>query len=233
MKVSINKKVFSDLHEKFVVGLIYCSNLDNSGNPDDIHEMLRDVEELIRVNFTPVNLKSHKLVSAWKAAVAHFGKKAKHYESNVELMMLDVLDGKDVKSQNKLVDLSNFMALKYIIPVGVTDAKKISKNLEFTLAKGTEKFSMGRKSEKVEKGELILRNGVEVLSRKFDRRVSSKGVVDKKTKKALVRIEALPPVSEAKMGRIVDEMAGLIRVFCGSKTKKVVLTKKKPSVNFP
>ena len=232
MKVEIDKKVFSSFNQKFMVGVIRCAGIDNSGSPADIHEMLRDIEELIRVNFTPITIKTHNLITAWQAAVAHFGEKAKHYQSNVERMMKLVLDGEDIKSVNKLHDLCNFISLKYLVPMGVNDSKKISGNLRFVIASGKEKFHADKEATGVEAGELILRGNAEVLSRKLDYRQSPKAAVSEKTKNAVVHIEAVPPVSEEKLRNITEELAGLIRIFCGGKIKRAVLSKKKPSVDF-
>lgn len=232
MKVAINQKVFENFHEQFMVGLVLCTDINNTGSPADLHEMLRDVAELIRVNFNPINLQTHQLISAWKAAVAHFGGKFQHYQSNVERMMTLILEGDDPTSKNKLADLCNFMALKHITPVGATDAKKVAGNLEFAVAQGDEDFHINAKTTTVEKDELILSDGLDVLARKLDYDTSPKAEVSAKTKHALIHIEALPPISEAKLERIMDELAGLVRVFCGGKTKKAILTKARPSVEF-
>ena len=232
MKIEIDKKVFDGFHQKFMVGVIWCKGVDNSGNPADIYEMLRDVEELIRVNFTSITIKTHNLITAWQAAVAHFGEKAKHYQSNVERMLKSILDGEGIKSENKLVDLCNFISLKYLVPVGVNDSKKIAGNLSFTIASGKEKFHIDRKTVHPEAGELILRGSVEVLSRKLDYRQTPRALVSKSTKNAVVHIEAVPPVSEQKLANITEELAGLARIFCGGKVKRAVLSNKNPSVEF-
>lgn len=232
MNVSIDKSVFDKFNEQFAVGIIHCSKLNNSGSPVDIHEMLRDVEELIRINFNPSTLQTHQLISAWDSAVAHFGDKAQHYQSNVERMMLDILDSKDIPSKNKMVDLCNFISLKNIIPLGLTDTSKISGSLTFTLAKGSEKFEPDGKLESLESGELILRDDNDVLARKLDYRTSSKADVDKKTKEAIVHIEAIPPITKDKLEAVTDELAGLIRIFCGGKIKKKILNKDKAEVEL-
>ena len=227
MKVSINKKVFEVFNDRFHVGLLWCSNLNNSGSPADIHEMLRDVEELVRINFNPSSLQTHELISAWKSAVAHYGEKAQHFQSSVERMMTYVLEGEDIETKNKLGDLCNFISLKYLVPLGVTDTDKAEGNIEFTLA-GSEKWN----GSPIEKNELIMKAGDDVISRKLDFNISSKGEVDKKTKNAIIHIEAIPPIDENRLMNILEELQGLVRIFCGAKIKKTILKNDKNEIDF-
>ena len=227
MKVSINKKVFESFNDKFAIGILWCSGINNTGSPADIHEMLRDVEELIRINFNPASLQTHELISAWKSAIAHYGEKAKHFQSNVERMMNHIIEGEDIDTENKLGDLCNFISLKHIIPLGVTDIDKIKDNIEFTLA-SNERWN----TVPLEKNELIMNAGDDVLARKLDYIISKKGEVDKKTKNALLHIEAIPPIDENRLMNILEELQGLIRIFCGGKIKKAILKKDKAQIEF-
>jgi DNA/RNA-binding domain of Phe-tRNA-synthetase-like protein len=223
MKVAVNSQVFSKL-EGFKVGLIHCSRIDNKGDSGDIHEMLRDVEELIRLNFDSDTLKSDKMISATRAAVEHYGN-VEHYESNVETLMSQVLQGKDIKSESKLVDLCNFVSFKYLLPIGTTDMKKVRGDLQYKLA-----VSEKIKNDKIQKGELILKDSLKVISIGFD--FMTDHAATKNSKKVLVHVEALEPVSVSKLRRIVDELAGLIKIFCGGKVQKAVLHKDVKNVDF-
>ncbi len=230
MKIRIEPQVFEKFHEEFMVGVISCSDISLKGNSSDLQEMLHDVEELIRVSFNPDTVANHQMVSAWKAAVAHFGEKATHYQTNAEKMIRTILEGKEVPHSDKLIDLCNFISLKYIIPLGVFDVQKVESPLFFTLAKGDETFS--QKKEAIEPGELLLCDGEDVLARKLDYVQNPKAHVTVKTKNALITLEALPPINEDKLAAYVDELAGLIRIFCGGKFKKVILSKRKMSADM-
>ena len=230
MNVRIAPDVFTKFHEQFAVGVIFCSGIHVGKKSGDVYEMLRDVEELIRVGYTPADVHSHLTFSAWKAAVAHFGEKAAHYESNVEKLMTEVLGGHEIPSVNMLADLCNFVSLKHVIPLGVVDAGTLGKKIEFGLARGDEQFSAGKSS--VEKGELILRDNNGIIFRKLEYAQDERSLVSTSTKQALILVESLPPFTEDKLQYVLEELSGLVRVFCGGKCKRVILDKKKTSVEF-
>ena len=100
MKISIDKKVFDSFHDEFFVGCIVCTGINNKGASPDGEEMLRDMEEYVRLSFNADTLASHHLVSAWKAATAHYGEKYHHYHTHLEHMFKEILAGKEISSEN-------------------------------------------------------------------------------------------------------------------------------------
>ncbi|MBI4153326.1 hypothetical protein HY497_02285 [Candidatus Woesearchaeota archaeon] len=228
MNVRIDKDVFEKFHAEFLVGAIFCSNTDNSRHEPDIHEMLRDMEEFVRVNFSHERAQNNLLVSAWKAASEHFGDQFKHYHTNAERLMMTVLDGGEIQSKDNLTDLCNFISLKHIVPIGAFDARKISGDLAFTIAQGNELF--GKKP--VEAGELLLCDAEAVRARKLQYDIDQKPGVGNATHAALVLVEALPPLHSAQLLNIVAELAGLIKIFCGGKIQKGMLGKEQPEIRF-
>lgn len=216
MKISIDKAVFAS-HDHFMVGCLSVSGVNISKASAEIPEMLRDIEEYVRLNFNEDAVQSHHLISAWKAAVAHYGEKFHHYQTNVEQLMKVVLTGGEIKSENKLVDLVHFFTLKFLVPMNVIDLKKVSGKLLFTLAEG---------------GELVFKDDKHVLARKLNYELNSKVVVTDKTTDALVYIEALPPLNVQQLDNILQEAAGLVKAFCGGKVKRFILTKEKLSAEI-
>ncbi|HLD33260.1 MAG TPA: phenylalanine--tRNA ligase beta subunit-related protein [Candidatus Nanoarchaeia archaeon] len=217
MNITIHPSVFSEFNENFSVGILYCTDIDNSESPVDIHEMLRDIEEYTRLNFTKDTAKTHHLISAWNAAIAHYGEKFHHYHTNVERLMQQVLDGDEIASSTKIIDLINFFSLKYLVPMGALDASKLA-SPEFKVAKTSS-------STNEEKFELILTDKEKILAHQLNYDVDKKVMPHEDTKTALIYIEALPPTSKAQLEKIMDEIAALIRVFCSGKIKKAVINK--------
>lgn len=232
MKLSIEPEVFARFHEQFVVGALFCSRLNNKGGSTDIHEMLVDLEELIRLNFTPEGLAAHKFISAWNAAVAHFGEKFHHYQSNVEVLMKHVLQGEELPRKDKLGDLVTFFSLKYIVPMGAFDVSHVAGNVRFTLADENDLFFQGKTAHRLENGELIFRDDEHVLSTKLQYEPSPRVLVSGKTTAALILIEALPPFGLSTVETLLIELGGLIRVFCDGKITRAMLSKEKPAVEF-
>src|SRR3989344_4129659 len=217
MNITIHPSVFSEFNENFSVGILYCTDIDNSESPVDIHEMLRDIEEYTRLNFTKDTAKTHQLNSAMDAGNEQFGEKIHHYHTNGERRMQQVLDGDEIASSTKIIDLINFFSLKYLVPMGALDASKLA-SPEFKVAKTSS-------STNEEKFELILTDKEKILAHQLNYDVDKKVMPHEDTKTALIYIEALPPTSKAQLEKIMDEIAALIRVFCSGKIKKAVINK--------
>jgi len=220
MKVLITKEVFEKLNPGFIAGVLFCSKIDNRTQEADIHEMLRDIEEFVRVSFGPEN--------ARHLTPAHDGEQFKHYHTNVERLMLDVLDGNEIPSKDKLTDLCNFMSLKHIVPIGALDADKTKGEISFRIAEGKELFG----KQAVMAGELVLCDDTSVLARKLHYEADSRYGITKKTQHALVLVEALPPFDSAQLLNLVAELAGLIKIFCGGKVQSGVLNKQQMEIRF-
>lgn len=215
MKAEIKKEVFEKFNKKFMVGLLVCSDLDNKGHLEEIHKLLEEVENFIRLDFNPITLKTHDLISAWEVAAESFTGK-KHYCSILETMMRDILDGKKLERQNKLKDLVNFISLKYLVPIDCFDLGLIEGDLKF----------------EIKNKDLVFRQGGYKLAEKIALKRNRKFDVTEKTKEAVVYIEALPPLKEDKVEEIMHELGDLIKTFCKAKVKPYFLTRKKPEVKI-
>ncbi len=231
MKLAIAPAVFQSVHEQFLAGLIEVRGLSNRGSAAEIDEMLRDIEELVRLSFSPESVQTHQLLSAWKAAVAHLGE-AKHYESNVERLMSYVLHGRGVASRNKLADLCTFLALKYLIPIAALDLAQAHGNLAWKLSTGRETLAVDGKSARIPKGDLIFSDRKNVLAWKLDYQTNPVADASTATKDALISIVVVPPVTQERLQSHLDELAGLIRIFCGGSVQKAILSRERRTVEL-
>lgn len=213
MKITIDEGVFEKFHKKFLVGLIICKGIDNEKDSSEIHEMLKDIEDYIKLNFNPITIKSHDLISVWQTAVEGFGK-VKNYQSSVEKMMKMALKNEVIPRENRLGDLCNFISLKNIVPLDQIDLEETVSDLDFAV-KGKE---------------LVLKEGGIMISKKFAYVKNRRFEVHRKTKNALVFLEAIPPLTEAKVRKITEELADLIKTFCGGKIKVSILSSKKTEI---
>ena len=216
MKMSVDRKVFEKFHGDFFAGCIACRGLNNKGSSAESEEMLRDIEEYVHLNFNADTLKTNNLVSSWKAATAHYGEQFQHYHTALEKMLKTVLDRKRVPAENKLVNLINFFSLKHLVPLTALDLKNVGTKLVFTLS---------------DHNDLVLRNDKAVLVRKFADEKPQHHVTEK-TSDALIFVEGVPPLHHEHLDNILEEVAGLVKVFCGGTTKRVILTKHKLSAEI-
>ncbi|MFC1801320.1 hypothetical protein ACFLZB_02560 [Nanoarchaeota archaeon] len=215
MKIEIKDEVFDKFNKKFLVGLIICKGLNNEGDSSEIHHMLKELEEYIKLNFNPITIKTHDLISVWQTAVEGFGK-VKNYKSSVEKMMEMALKNKEIPRENLVGDLCNFISLKYIVPLDQIDLEELSGDLEFGV-KGKD---------------LVLREGGIIISKKFAYTKNKDYEVSKKTKDSLIYLEAIPPLTESRVLKIVEELADLVKTFCKGRIKAGILNSKKKEIKI-
>jgi lysyl-tRNA synthetase class 2 len=214
-KLSISKKVL-DKFPKLNLGIVIAKNIDNKGSDEKIYHLIQEIEDMIKLDFTPEAVAKHPLISPWRTAYSEFGSKPSSYHCSVESLMKNILKEKATPKINKSVDISNYLSLKHLVPMGVQDIDKIKGNISLTLSKGTETFvPLGSKNkESPDKGEVIYKDSDEVLCRRWNWRDSEKAKVDDTAKNVIYYIDALPPVNKAKIKEILRDIIDLLNMFC-------------------
>jgi DNA/RNA-binding domain of Phe-tRNA-synthetase-like protein len=224
MRFSISKEVF-EYFKEFSVGVIAAESIDNKESSDKLDELISDIVELVKANFNPADFANDRMLSPWKSAYFDYEEKPHKTHSSAERLTKEVMDSGDIKRKNMLRDLCNFISLKHIVPVECFDAEKINGSLSLKRAKGNEFFyiASSKKSLAPEKGELIYEDRLNVLARKLDYVESERASVKETTKKAIILIEGLKPISKADVKKITEEAADLIEAFCKANVKTFVL----------
>ena len=145
-----------------------------------------------------------------------------------------ILDGIELKHINLLVDIYNYISIKYTIPVGGDDSDKVDNGITLTLAKGDENFiPLNSKEVKHPKeGEVVYRDDKEILCRRWNWRECDKSKMSAETKNAVLVVEGLPPVSKDVVSTIITELGLLIEKFCGGEIKTLILDMDNPETEF-
>ena len=233
MEFSISKEVFEHFKD-LSIGVIIAESIENEKDSEELENLLSEMVGFVKDNFSPLNIKNHSMISPWKSAYFDYEEKPHTTHSSVERLTKKIMEKGDIESKNKLRDLCNFISLKYMVPVECFDISKAQKGISFTRAKGDEFFydEKLKKAENPEKGELIYSDALNVLARKLDYTESGKAAVSSKTKKAIILVEGLKPLTKAKVSKITEEISGLAESFCKAKIKSFVLDKKNSSAEF-
>jgi len=232
-KVEITQKILEKF-PKLNIGVLIARGIDNKGEDKVIQKLLKEIEILIRNDFVPEKLAKHKLISPWRSAFLAFGSEPHKYHSPVENLMRRILEGKDVLRKNKLVDIYNYLLLKYLIPIGGDDLDEVIGDIRLAFADGKENFipagEAGR--QKPDKGEVIYKDDVEVLCRKWNWKECYKTRITKNTKNAIIYVEGLLPITEVEVIKVLEELESLIRLYCGGDIEFFILNKKKRIIDL-
>jgi DNA/RNA-binding domain of Phe-tRNA-synthetase-like protein len=217
MELIVEKEIFA-VFPDFVGGILIAEGIDNSPIPEELSKLCKSVEDEVRKKFpTPESLKQHPLIIRWQQAYKKFGADPHRYRPSSEALAKQVLKGNDICGINTLVDIYNYISLKYILPVGGEDIDSLRGNLRLCFAKGDEPFLRigGSENEPPFAGEVIYRDDEGVVCRMWNWREGDRTKLTEGTKNAVVVIDALAPAGEKIVREALNEMAGLVQKYCG------------------
>lgn len=227
MKFSADKAIF----EKFqgvTLGVVIAKGMNNAGGASEIQKKLREEEKRIRENFFLETLNSHQNIAPWRAAYVAFGAKPKEHRSSVENLYRLVLEGKEVRHVNTLVDIYNLISLKYMLPVGGEDLDKMQGDISLTFAGMNEPaiLLLGDKEPRVpHKGEVIYKDDLGAICRRWNWREAERTKLTKQTTGAVLVIETIAPTLKEELKAALDELAELIKQYCGGDIVSHILDK--------
>ena len=226
MKFKIENEIF-EKYPELKIGIIVVKDIDNTGQDDEILKKVQDEIEKIRQNHSKPTLSENAKIAAWRKEYSSFGAKPKKYKCSVENLYRMILDDIDLKHYSKLVDIYNYISLKYMIPVGGDDIDHVDGNITLKFAEGNEKFIQLNSLEESnpKEGEVVYCDDNEVLCRRWNWRECDKSKMTENTKNATLVVEALEPVSIDELNTILDEMSDNINQYCGGESKQFILTK--------
>jgi lysyl-tRNA synthetase class 2 len=199
--------------------------VDNTGSNPEISELLKKQSEEVKRDFDLEKLAKDPKIIAWREAYSSFGAKPKKHRCSVETLYRLILEGIELRSINKLVDLYNYISLKYMLPVGGDDIDRVDGNIVLRFAQGTESFVQlnSDRVDRPKKGEVIYADDKEVLCRRWNWRECDKSKMTEKTKNVALVIEGLPPATTREIRSAMQELGRLISKFCGGSTKSHLL----------
>lgn len=223
MKFKVNPKIFEEF-DKPVIGVIVAKGMDNSGDDPAIQALLREAETSLREKLNGVEIPTHPHIAPWRETYKKFGSRPQDFRCSAEALIRIVLRGLEIRKISPLVDLYNLTSIKYIVPVGAEDLDKMQGDLQLTFADGTERYTPlgGEENDPPRQGEVIYRDDLGVICRRWNWREGDRTKITKDTKNAVVVIEGIAsiPIKEA-----VEELAGLIKKYCGGETAVYYLDK--------
>ena len=140
MKFLIQKEVLDKFND-LVVGIVLARDINNRGVSQEINELLHIAADKAIGECSQLESPSrHPNIIPWREAYKKFGSDPHDYRCSSEALLRQVIKGNKVGGINKLVDLYNFISLKYIIPVGGEDLDKTKGDILLTFATGDERF---------------------------------------------------------------------------------------------
>ena len=233
MKFKVNPKIFDDFDNPRIA-LIVVSGADNAVETSGLEQQTSQIVESIREKFSSETLSQQPKIAAWRDAFRQFGVKAKDYPSSIEALYKRILRGQDLGTINPLVDIYNYISLKYMLPVGGEDLDAMQGDFELTYATDNEVpvTVLGKDEAQAPRpGEVLYKDDLGAICRRWCWREVARTILTEHTKNCVLVLEAIGPFADTDLTQAQDELARLVAQYCHSETKSFVLDKQTPSVS--
>lgn len=234
MKYRIDPRIFA-AYPEYLRGAIVLLGITEHRERDDVLKLLRETERLVRATYHLETLRDHPKIQSWREAFAKFGTNPNRYPPSVENLLRRVLKGGELPYVHTPVALMNIVSLRYGLPCGGDDLKKVEGDIHLTYAQGDEEYIPLNSTdpEPPEKGEIILKDARKVLCRKWTWRQGDHTKITEATQVAVINIDCLPPFTLRDLEAILKEVAPLFAHYCGCEVRTGILTKDAPELELP
>lgn len=229
--IIVDSKIF-EKYPDFKRGLVIISDINNSTENEAIESLIKkEIKE--KVGFDYKNLPE---VLAWNEAHRQFGSNPNNYPPSIKSLLERVVKGKNIPFINSVVAAFNLISLKYLIPCGGDDLDKIEGDICLGFAEGNEKFRPigSEEDENPIAGEVIYFDtpSRRVMCRRWNWRNGDFAKITEKSKKILLNVEGVGPISAETIIKARDELAKILTDHCSAKTSLDFLDKNKTSLEL-
>jgi len=224
MKDIVSKEVFAKF-PSYIRGVVIARGVDNHGEKPKLIKMLSEVVAKATQDESLQQIKAHPRIANWRQAYTDFGTNPNKFYCSIESLGRRARRGDQLPYINTLVALFNYFSLKHMVPSGGDDLKAADGDLRLTLAKGDEPFTP-LNSDVVEyapAGEVIYVDNSKVMCRRWNWRQGDQTKLTPETADVAINVDCLPPVAKGEAGAITEELANLVKEFCGGEVKFLLL----------
>jgi DNA/RNA-binding domain of Phe-tRNA-synthetase-like protein len=212
----------TELFPALEIGVLIVRGINNRKlaevNYDDL--LAEGVKESRRHLANP-EFASNSVIATWREAFKRF-KIKKGARSSIEALLKRIANGNPVGSINPLVDLYNFISMKYAIPCGGETLKAIQGDLILTVAAGGESFlPLGAEvDDPALPGEVIYKDDGGAVCRCFNWREAQRTMLTEETTDAILVMEQ---VDGTRLEAALTELRNLVQTHLGGRSELHVM----------
>ena len=233
MKFKIDSRI-TDKYEGYIDGIVVVKDIDNMGSNKEITNLIRSIEEKIQKSGDFEFVNQHPKIATWREVHRGFGSNPKKFPPSVQSIVRRVKKGGMLPEINKLVDIYNYISLKYVVPAGGEDLDKCEGAIYLTYANGNEEFVelCGEDNDPPNQDEIVYKDDRGVICRKFNWKEADRTKLDITTKNAVLVFECIKPVTKKEIENALEETRKLVLKYCGGKVETYILNKDNLEVNM-
>ena len=194
-------------------GVVHAIGLTNGPSPPPLLEEYGAEQGAASQRLEATAIADYPSIRAWRSAFSQFGAKPTQYRSAPEALLRRLAKHGEIPSINTLVDIGNFLSIRYAMPVAVFDRAHVTGSITVRFAVGDEAFSdLGSSSAvRPEPGEVVFvdEEGV-VCARRWCWRQSAQSATGPSTTEALVVIEGLHDTADNDIRGALTDLTKLL-----------------------
>lgn len=207
---------FWELFPEASIGAIAVKGADNTRTSPDFALMLEEASKQVLVRLEGAELAKHPVIAVWREAYKRF-KSPRENRSSIEALIRRVYNGKQVGTINPLVDIYNYISLKYMLPCGGEDLDVVRGDIRLARAAGNEQFvPLGStENEPPAEGEVIYSDEAGAICRCWNWREADRTKLTEDTRNAFLCIESVDASRRESFEAAVKELAELVNRYLG------------------
>jgi DNA/RNA-binding domain of Phe-tRNA-synthetase-like protein len=165
--------------------IFYLTDFDSSLIGDQFSQLLSQVQADLKLTAAD-HINTNSQITAWKECYKSFGSNPKKFNNSCEALLSRIAKGGTIPSINPIVDLYNYISLKYLLPIGGEDWDMLESDLTLKVANGSEIFDTRRQGEEIkenpDEGEIVWTDIKGVTCRKWNWRQCTRTQIVESTK---------------------------------------------------
>jgi len=231
-KIIIEDKIF-EVFPDFRRGLVIVEDIDNATENKVINDLLNNaIREKAGLDY-----KNLPQITAWDDAHRKFGSNPNNFPPSIKSLVERVVKGKKIPFINSVVAAFNYISIKYLLPAGGDDVDLVKGDLVVGFARGNEKFrGIGATEDDNPKvGEVIYfdSSSRSVMCRRWNWRNGDFAKITEKSKKIVLNVEGIGPITEEIVKKARDEMAEILNNNCAAVVTVDYLDSNKREIELP
>lgn len=225
MKKFIIDDEFWNLFPNAKIGVVVCHDINNSINDTEkFKKMILQGEKEAFKHLQDEEFSNNQVIKVWREAFKTF-KTKKGARSSIEALLKRVDKGNHIGSINPLVDIYNYISLKYALPCGGEDSDKFIGDIKLTKAIGNEEFIPLGEDRNLPpyEGEIVYKDNGGAICRCWNWRETVRTMLTDTTKNAFMCIETIDENRFCDFENALNELGKTIHDNLGGSYKIEIL----------
>ena len=218
---SISPEIFEKLAE-LKVGVIVAYGVEQEHLSGDILEKIHREQERLRNELAKYDsYKDFPVVKAWHETFRKLGINPKKYPPAIENLIRIAAKGINLSFINPIVDLENYIALKYLLPVGGQDLAGVKGNIRLEILKTSLPFrALGKEESKMVNAQIpVYRDDEKILCIALNSKDCEEAKFTRESKDVVIFVESIE--EENILKKALEELRNKLQEVAGKVEMRV------------